>query len=62
MEVSNEEIEQNKQRIEETLGNFGVPIVSMTATIGPTVTLYEIVQEPGVKISRVQNLEKDIAQ
>ena len=62
VEVSNEEIEQNKQRIEETLGNFGVPIVSMTATIGPTVTLYEIVQEPGVKISRVQNLEKDIAQ
>ena len=62
VEVSNDEIEQNKQRIEETLGNFGVPIISMTATIGPTVTLYEIVQEPGVKISRVQNLEKDIAQ
>ena len=62
VEVSNEEIEQNKQRIEETLGNFGVPIISMTATIGPTVTLYEIVQEPGVKISRVQGLEKDIAQ
>ena len=61
-EVSNEEIEQNKQRIEETLGNFGVPIISMTATIGPTVTLYEIVQEPGVKIARVQGLEKDIAQ
>ena len=62
VEVSNEEIEHNKQRIEETLGNFGVPIISMTATIGPTVTLYEIVQEPGVKISRVQGLEKDIAQ
>ena len=62
VEVSNDEIEQNKQRIEETLGNFGVPIISMTATIGPTVTLYEIVQEPGVKISRVQGLEKDIAQ
>ena len=62
VEVSNEEIEQNKQRIEETLGNFGVPIVSMTATIGPTVTLYEIVQEAGVKIARVQGLEKDIAQ
>ena len=62
VEVSNDEIEQNKQRIEETLGNFGVPIVSMTATIGPTVTLYEIVQEPGVKIARVQGLEKDIAQ
>jgi S-DNA-T family DNA segregation ATPase FtsK/SpoIIIE len=62
VEVSNEEIEQNKQRIEEALGNFAVPIVSMTATIGPTVTLYEIVQEAGVKISKVQGLEKDIAQ
>ena len=62
VEVSNEEIEQNKQRIEEALGNFGVPIISMTATIGPTVTLYEIVQEAGVKISKVQGLEKDIAQ
>ena len=62
MEVSNDEIEQNKQRIEETLGNFGVPIVSMTATIGPTVTLYEIVQEAGVKIARVKGLESDIAQ
>ena len=62
VEVSNEEIEQNKQRIEETLGNFGVPIVSMTATIGPTVTLYEIVQEAGVKIARVKGLESDIAQ
>ena len=62
VEVTTDEIELNKQRIEETLGNFGVPIISMSATIGPTVTLYEIVQEPGVKISRVQGLEKDIAQ
>ena len=62
VKVSDEEIEENKKRIEETLGNFGVPIISMTATIGPTVTLYEIVQEPGVKIARVQGLEKDIAQ
>ena len=60
--VSLEEIEQNKQRIEEALGNFGVPIISMTATTGPTVTLYEIVQEAGVKISKVKNLESDIAQ
>ena len=60
--VSLDEIEENKQRIEETLGNFGVPIVSMSATTGPTVTLYEIVQESGVKISRVKNLENDIAQ
>lgn len=62
VKVTDEEIEDNKRRIEETLGNFGVPIISMTATIGPTVTLYEIVQEPGVKIARVQGLEKDIAQ
>ena len=60
--VSDEEILSNKQRIEETLANFGVPIRSMTATIGPTVTLYEIVQEAGVKISKVQGLERDIAQ
>ena len=62
VKVSDDEIEENKRRIEEALGNFGVPIVSMTATIGPTVTLYEIVQEAGVKISKVQGLEKDIAQ
>ncbi len=62
VEVTTDEIELNKQRIEETLGYFGVPIISMSATIGPTVTLYEIVQEPGVKIARVQGLEKDIAQ
>lgn len=60
--VSDEEIRENKQRIEETLNNFGVPIISMTATTGPTVTLYEIVQDAGVKISKVQGLEKDIAQ
>lgn len=60
--VTDEEIIFNKRQIEETLGNFGIPIREMKATIGPTVTLYEIVQEPGVKISRIQGLENDIAQ
>ena len=60
--VSDDEIRENKDLIEETLGNFGIPIREMRATIGPTVTLYEIVQEAGVKISRIQGLAPDIAQ
>ena len=60
--VSDDEIRENKDLIEETLGNFGIPIRDMRATIGPTVTLYEIVQEAGVKISRIQSLAPDIAQ
>ena len=60
--TSDEEIFQNKERIRETLLNFGIPIRSMHATVGPTVTLYEIVQEQGVKISKIQGLENDIAQ
>ena len=60
--VSDDEILSNKRKIEETLGNFGIPIREMKATIGPTVTLYEIVQEAGVRIARVQGLESDIAQ
>ena len=60
--VSDDEIIFNKRQIEDTLGNFGIPIREMKATIGPTVTLYEIVQEAGVKISRIQGLENDIAQ
>ena len=61
-DVSDDEIRDNKHLIEETLGNFGIPIRDMSATIGPTVTLYEIVQEPGVKISRIQSLANDITQ
>lgn len=60
--VSDEEIYDNKRRIEETLNNFGIPIVEINATVGPTITLYEIVQAQGVKISKIQGLEKDIAQ
>ena len=61
-EVSDEEIFDNKTRIEETLKNFGIPIQRIKATVGPTVTLYEIVQAQGVKISKIQSLENDIAQ
>ncbi|MBO7185999.1 MAG: DNA translocase FtsK 4TM domain-containing protein [Alistipes sp.] len=60
--INEDEIFQNKERIRQTLLHFHIPIISMTATVGPTVTLYEIVQEPGVKIARIQGLEDDIAQ
>ena len=61
-QVSDEEIYENKSRIEETLKYFGIPIQRIKATVGPTVTLYEIVQAQGVKISKIQGLENDIAQ
>ena len=60
--IDEEEIFKNKERIRETLLHFHIPITSMTATVGPTVTLYEIVQEAGVKISRIIGLEDDLAQ
>ena len=60
--IDEQEIFQNKERIRETLLHFHIPIISMHATVGPTVTLYEIVQEPGVKISKIQGLENDLAQ
>ena len=60
-EVSNEELEANKNKIVETLGNYGIQIDKIKATIGPTVTLYEIVPAAGVRISKIKNLENDIA-
>ena len=54
-------MEDNKNRIVETLGHFGIGIASIKATIGPTVTLYEIVPEAGVRISKIKGLEDDIA-
>jgi len=60
-EVSNEELEANKTKIVETLGNYGIQIDKIKATIGPTVTLYEIVPAAGVRISKIKNLEDDIA-
>ncbi|MFA0963017.1 DNA translocase FtsK 4TM domain-containing protein [Roseivirga sp. BDSF3-8] len=59
--VTKDELEQNKDNIVETLVNFKIGISSIKATIGPTVTLYEIVPEAGVKISKIKNLEDDIA-
>lgn len=61
VQVSKTELEQNKDKIVETLINFKIGISSIKATIGPTVTLYEIVPEAGVKISKIKNLEDDIA-
>ena len=61
-EVSDEEIFENKTKIEETLKYFGIPIQRIKATVGPTVTLYEIVQAQGVKIAKIQGLQNDIAQ
>lgn len=51
----------NKDRIKKTLLDFGIPIISIEATVGPTVTLYEIVPDRGVKINRIRNLGDDIA-
>ena len=60
-EVSEQELISNKNLIVETLGNFGIKITSIKATIGPTITLYEIIPAPGVRISKIKNLEDDIA-
>jgi len=59
--VTREELEGNKDKIVETLINFKIGIESIRATIGPTVTLYEIVPQAGIKISKIKNLEDDIA-
>lgn len=59
--VSAQELAQNKERIVETLTHFKIEVSSIKATIGPTITLYEIVPEAGVKISKIKSLEDDIA-
>ncbi len=61
VQVTPEELNANKDKIVATLTNFKIGISSIKATIGPTVTLYEIVPEAGIKISRIKNLEDDIA-
>ena len=61
IQVTKDELESNKEKILETLKNFNIEIAKIKATIGPTVTLYEIVPEAGVKISKIKNLEDDIA-
>jgi len=59
--INQEELEENKNRIVETLNNYKIGIAKIKATVGPTVTLYEIIPEAGVRISKIKNLEDDIA-
>jgi len=59
--VSEEELMANKEKIVSTLGHYKIQIESIKATTGPTVTLYEIIPAPGIKISKIKNLEDDIA-
>ena len=59
--VNSEELNANKDRILKTLGDYGIEIEKIKATIGPTVTLYEIIPAAGVRISKIKNLEDDIA-
>jgi DNA segregation ATPase FtsK/SpoIIIE, S-DNA-T family len=61
VEIDRSELESNKNQIVETLLNYKIEIVKISATIGPTVTLYEIIPAAGVRISRIKNLEDDIA-
>ncbi|MDG1283835.1 MAG: DNA translocase FtsK, partial [Flavobacteriales bacterium] len=61
IEVDKSELEKNKNKIVETLGHYNIGITSISATVGPTITLYEIVPEAGVRISKIKNLEDDIS-
>lgn len=60
-QVDMDEQTENQRRIKQTLENFGISIASIKATVGPTITLYEVVPEAGVRISKIRNLEDDIA-
>ncbi|EIA08723.1 DNA translocase FtsK [Flavobacterium frigoris] len=59
--INQEELEENKNRIVDTLRNYKIEIAQIKATVGPSVTLYEIVPEAGIRISKIKNLEDDIA-
>lgn len=59
--VDTQEMEDNKRRITETLNHYGIPISHIDATVGPTVTLYEIIPAEGVRIAKIKRLEDDIA-
>lgn len=61
IKINKEELEANKDKIVTTLNNYNIQIDQIKATVGPTVTLYEIVPAPGVRISKIKNLEDDIA-
>jgi len=60
-EVTEQELLENRNKIIETLKNYKIEITKIKATVGPTVTLYEIIPAPGIRISRIKNLEDDIA-
>jgi S-DNA-T family DNA segregation ATPase FtsK/SpoIIIE len=60
-QIDKDEQIANQKRIRQTLENFGISIASIKATVGPTITLYEVVPEAGVRISKIRNLEDDIA-
>ncbi|MDT8347751.1 MAG: DNA translocase FtsK, partial [Flavobacteriaceae bacterium] len=59
--IDEDELQANKKKIVDTLSNYNIGIAHIKATIGPTVTLYEIVPEAGIRISKIKNLEDDIA-
>lgn len=59
--INKDELEKHKNQIIETLSNYNIQISKIKATVGPTVTLYEIVPAPGIRISKIKNLEDDIA-
>ncbi|RZJ59626.1 MAG: DNA translocase FtsK, partial [Flavobacterium sp.] len=59
--INQAELEENKNRIVETLKNYKIDIAQIKATVGPTVTLYEIIPEAGIRISKIKSLEDDIA-
>lgn len=59
--INQEELEENKNRIVDTLKNYKIDIAQIKATVGPTVTLYEIIPEAGIRISKIKSLEDDIA-
>ncbi len=59
--IDQEELELNKNKIVDTLNNYNIGISKIKATVGPTVTLYEIVPDAGIRISKIKNLEADIA-
>ena len=61
IKIDKQDLEEKKNKIVETLGHYKIGITSISATVGPTITLYEIVPEAGVRISKIKNLEDDIA-
>jgi len=60
--VDKDEMNENRTLIQQTLADFGITIVSIKATVGPTITLYEVIQDKGIRISKIRSLSDDIAQ